>query len=104
MVRVTSFDLIENKNGRTWFILNQKKVDSLYTGYVIFTKKNCGNDFLSKIGDGTVGLDVYDIKAMYSADGIYYRDAGDSTSSAVFQFTKTKNGWFLTPINTIIFH
>lgn len=72
--------------------LTQKKVDSLYTGYVIFTKKNCGNDFLSKVGDGTVGLDVYDIKAMYSADGIYYRDAGDSTSSAVFQFTKTKNG------------
>lgn len=72
--------------------MNQKKVDSLYTGYVIFTKKNCGNDFLSKVGDGTVGLDVYDIKAMYSADGIYYRDAGDSTSSAVFQFTKTKNG------------
>ena len=72
--------------------MTQKKVDSLYTGYVIFTKKNCGNDFLSKVGDGTVGLDVYDIKAMYSADGIYYRDAGDSTSSAVFQFTKTKNG------------
>ena len=35
---------------------------------------------------------MYDIKAMYSADGIYYRNAGDSTSSAVFQFTKTKNG------------
>ena len=99
--------------------MNQKKVDNLYTGYVIFTKKNCGNDFLSKVGDGTVGLDVYDIKAgdsqttnyywstdplvrtvrislikaMYSADGIYHRDAGDSSSSAVFQFTKTKNGW-----------
>ena len=71
---------------------NQKKVDNLYTGYVIFTKKNCGNDFLSKVGDGTVTVDMYDIKAQYSADGIYYRNAGDSSSSAVFQFTKTKNG------------
>ena len=48
---------------------------------------------MNAVGDGTVTIDLFDVKAQYTVDGVYHRSTDDaSTNSAVFQWTKTKNG------------
>ena len=44
-----------------------------YTGFVYFTKKLCGNDFLQKFRDGTVNFDIFDYTAEYIPQYRYYR-------------------------------
>ena len=44
-----------------------------YTGFVYFTKKLCGSDFLEKFRDGTVNFDIFDYTAEYIPQYRYYR-------------------------------
>ena len=48
---------------------------------------------MDAVGAGTVTIDLFDVKAQYTVDGVYHRSTDDSsTNSAVFQWTKIKNG------------
>ena len=62
-----------------------------YTGFIMFGKKSCGNDFLKATEDGRVTFDIYAETGAYTVPFTYYRD-DSGTSSLTVQFTKTDPG------------
>lgn len=66
----------------------QKPEDEAYSGFIIYSRKNCGSNFLKAIKDGLVSFDVMDSAAYYNTTGQlrYYHEAGQQTS-AVIQFS-----------------
>ena len=66
-----------------------------YTGFLMFGKKSCGNDFLKATQDGRVTFDIYASTGAYTVDSTYYRD-DSGTSSVTIQFAKNDAGNFET--------
>merc|ERR1711970_569000 len=57
-----------------------------YTGFVIFARKHCGDDFLQALADGRVSVDFADKTAQYAPHSNYYRRDGGRTSTTL-QYT-----------------
>ena len=50
-----------------------------YNGAAFFARKYCGGDFLAKLADGTITVDVMDKVATYqNVQGYYKNDGGNS--------------------------
>merc|ERR1712050_295832 len=61
--------------------------DELYTGFVIFGRKKCGQDFLDKVNSREVDFDLFDTEAEYLPQYDYMRDDG-GTSSITLQWSR----------------
>merc|ERR1712061_572775 len=66
--------------------------DNTYTGFAIFARKECGNDFMNKVADGTVTFDIYDTEAEYIPQHTYLRSDGGQTSVTVQWHRSNTNG------------
>ena len=54
-----------------------------YTGFVIFSRKYCGDDFLQALADGRLVVDWADRVSQYSPVAAYYRLDGSRTSTTL---------------------
>jgi len=54
-----------------------------YTGFAVFSRKACGQDFIEKLADGTVTFDMFDSEAEYTPQGVYMRDDAKHTSATI---------------------
>lgn len=51
-------------------MINRKEIQK-YSGFIIFSKKNCGIDFLNGMQDGRLGWEIMDKKDYYDNSGLY---------------------------------
>lgn len=61
--------------------------DALYTGFAIFGRKKCGQDFLDKLNSREVNFDLFDTEAQYLPQYDYMRADG-GTSSITLQWSR----------------
>jgi len=68
---------------------NTETVGNTYTGFLIYSRKTCGADFMDKFLDGTVNFDLYDYTGEYVPLYRYYRTDG-GRSSMTLQFKRSE--------------
>jgi len=58
-----------------------------YSGFIIFSRKNCGNDFLEAFGDGRLHFDIMDGVGYYDSEAQYsYHRVDGARTSITIQF------------------
>merc|ERR1719220_400923 len=63
-----------------------------YNGFLYYGRKFCGGDFLTKVMDNSIKIDMIDYAAnLYEFHHRYYRDSGSKTALAI-QFRQTLPG------------
>lgn len=61
--------------------------DGAYHGFFVFTRKNCGADFLERLYDGRITWNILDFEEFYEPQGAFYLADGSQTRT-ILQFLR----------------
>ena len=63
--------------------VKQQSATDMYNGAAFFARKYCGADFLAKLADGTIQIDVMDKVKSYDNIHGFYKDDGKQSAYVI---------------------